>query len=137
LGVRGGGVAFALVGGNVAAHVLHDDLVLTDAAAGRDGGAGQCTPDHPAMQRANLLAEKAGEQTDLELAILGGARAVLAADGACARQAEAERVLRTALSRQRSRVLNRGPSPIRAADVGRDERDVVTVDDTGAVVLLD
>jgi WD40 repeat protein/pSer/pThr/pTyr-binding forkhead associated (FHA) protein len=137
LSLRGGAVALALLGGNVAAHVLHDDLVLTDTAGGRDGGPAQCTPDHPAMQRANLLAEKAAEQTDLELAILGGARAVIAADGACARQAEAERVLRNALSRQRSRVLSRGPSPIRAADVGRDERDVVIVDETGAVILLD
>ncbi|MDC0675880.1 FHA domain-containing protein [Nannocystis radixulma] len=137
LGLRAGALTIALVGGNVAAHVLHDDLVLKDAAAGREAGAGQCTPDHPTVQRANQLAQKASEQTDLELAILAGVRAVSAADGPCARQSDAERALRIALSRQRSRVLGRGPSPIRDADVGRDERDVVTVDDTGTVTLYD
>lgn len=137
LGVRAGALSLALVGGNVAAHILHDDLALEDVAGGRDAGPGQCTPDHPAVQRANLLAQKAGEQTDLELAILAGVRAVMAADGPCARQADAERALRNALSRQRSRVVGRVAAPIRAADVGRDERDVVTVDDTGAVVLWD
>ncbi|MCY1009154.1 FHA domain-containing protein [Nannocystis pusilla] len=137
LGLRAGALTVALVGGNVAAHVLHDDLVLKDAAAGREAGAGQCTPDNPAVQRANLLAQKAAEQTDLELAILAGTRAVSAADGPCARQSDAERALRIALSRQRSRVIGRGNAPIRHADVARDERDVVTVDDTGAVILYD
>jgi WD40 repeat protein/pSer/pThr/pTyr-binding forkhead associated (FHA) protein len=137
LGVLGGAFAFAVAGGSITARALHDDLVLKDAGPGADNAAGQCTPDNPVIVRANQLAQKASEQTDPERAILAGVRAVAAADGPCAYQTDAERVLRAALSRQRSRVIGRGASPIRNADVGRDERDVVTVDESGSVVLWD
>ena len=137
LGVVGGAFTLALVGGSVTARALHDDLVLKDAGPGADSGAGQCTPDNPTIVRANQLAQKASEQTDIERTILAGVRALAAADGPCAYQSDAERVLRGAHSRQRSRVIGRGTSPVRAADVGREERDVVSVDESGTVTLWD
>lgn len=135
-GALAGAFVLALTGGSITARALHKDLVLKDAGPGQDNGAGQCMPDNPAIVRANELAKKAADQTDPERAILAGVRALVAADGPCAYQSDAEPVLRNALSRQRSRVIGR-VSPIRGADVGRGERDVVTVDDSGTVTLWD
>lgn len=137
LGVVGGAFAFSLVGGSITARALHDDLVLKEAGPGADSGVGQCTPDNPTVVRANQLAQKAADQTDPERKILAGVRALSAADGPCAYYTDAERVLRAALSLQRSRIIGRGASAVRAADVGRDERDVVSVDESGTVTLWD
>ena len=136
-GVAAGALVVTAVGGSLTARALHDELVLRGGVAGAEGPINLCAADNPTLARADQLAQVAAKAGDLEVKILAGARALAAADGPCARQSEAERVLRDALSRQRSRVIGRGDSPLRALAVGLNDRDVVSVDASGVVTLLD
>ncbi len=136
IGLGTGAIAVTLVASSLTAHAVYEDIVLGAFGSNSPGAAAErCSRDPALLEQSNALAAQASSQADPELALLIAARALLVAEGPCARYGEAEAVLRNQLARQRSRILGHQSVGFTNIDIARDDELIVTVDQSGTVKL--